>query len=92
LWTAGLKPGAWKALLGQAVASYTVFRRPVEGEVVWGRTTGLSGDERADAVSDAEFDRNPERASRVANDFVDEVIEAWTTLRKRAGAGPPPNG
>jgi hypothetical protein len=88
LWTAGLRPSAWKALLSQAVASYVVFRRPVQGDVVWGRTTGLTGDERADALLGAEVQRDPERASRVAEEFVEEVVEAWMTMRMRAGGGP----
>lgn len=92
LWTIRLKPSAWKALLGQAIASYVVFRRPVEEDVVWGRTTGLSGDERADALIGVEVSRDPDRARRVANEFVEEVIDAWTTLRRRAGEGPHLNG
>jgi hypothetical protein len=87
LWQARLKLPAWKELLGQAVASYVVFRRPVEGDVVWGRTTGLSGDQRADALSGAEVVRDPVHAKRVADEFVEEVVEEWTSLRKRAGGG-----
>jgi hypothetical protein len=85
LWRARLTLSAWKELLGQAVAGYVVFRRPEEGDVIWGRTTGLSGDQRAEALSGAEVERDPERAKRVADEFVEEVVEAWTTLRKRAG-------
>jgi len=91
LWTVRLRPTAWKSLLRQAVASYVVFHRPVQGDVVWGRTTGLSGDERADALLGAEVERDPERARSVADEFVEEVAEAWMTLRKRAGGGPTPN-
>ena len=91
LWRARLRLPAWKELLSQAIASYVVFRRPVEGDVVWGRTTGLSGDQRADALSEAEVERDPVRAKRVANDFVEEVVEAWTNLRRRAGGGQLPN-
>jgi hypothetical protein len=87
LWHARLKPSGWKDLLSQAVASYVVFQRPVEGDVVWGRTTGLSGDRRADGLLGAEVERNPERAKHVADDFVQEVSEEWTTLRKKAGEG-----
>ena len=90
LWTVGLEPSTWRTLLGQAVASYVVFRRPAEGDVVWGRTTGLTGDERADALAGAEVRRDPERARRVADEFVEEVVEAWAILRMRAGGGPPP--
>lgn len=88
LWTIRLNPSAWKALLGQAIASYVVFRRPAEEDVVWGRTTGLSGDELGDGLLGVEVSRDPNRARRVADEFVEEVIDEWTTLRKRAGEGP----
>jgi hypothetical protein len=87
LWRARLTLSAWKELLAQAVASHVVFRRPAEGDLIWGRTTGLTGDERADTLSGAEVERDPERARRVADEFVEEVVEEWTNLRKRAGEG-----
>lgn len=85
LWRARLTLPAWKELLVQAVASHVAFRRPVEGDVIWGRTTGLTGDERADALSRAEVERDPVRAKRMADEFVEEVFEEWTNLRKKAG-------
>lgn len=87
LWQTRLRVGAWRELLGQAVASYVIFHRPIEEEVIWGRTTGLTGDHRAEALSGGEVHRDPARARRVADQFVEEVIEAWTSLRKRAGEG-----
>lgn len=77
---AGLDVPAWKGLLTQAIASYIGFRRPTETDVVWGRTTGLSGDDRADALTGAEGIRDPERAKQVADQFVEEVIDEWTTM------------
>ncbi len=82
---ARLSPPAWKELLSQAVASYVVFPRPVEDDVILGRTSGLSGDQRADALSGGVAEKDPVRAKRVADEFVEEVVEAWMSLRKRAG-------
>lgn len=95
LWRARLTPSLWKGLLRQAVASYVVIHLPAEGDVVWGRTTGLSGDERADELSrlpGTEPIRDPKRAKSVASEFVEEVFEEWTNLRTKAGEDQFPNG
>lgn len=77
---ARLDASSWKELLTQAVASFVVFSRPTETDVVWGRTTGLSGDKRADALSAAEGFRDPGRARRVADEFVEEVMDEWINM------------
>lgn len=75
----GLPLADWRTLLTQAVAGYVTF--PASGGQALGRTSGLSDEERATALSGEEA-KDPLRASRVANDFVEEVIEAWTNLKK----------
>lgn len=77
-WRSELEPSQWQTLLAQAVASSTFFAAPTE-EQVWGRAPGLSGDERAEALSQR-GERDPERAGRAAKIFVEEVIDEWTTL------------
>ncbi len=78
LWRSELEPPQWQTLLAQAVASSFLFAAPTE-EQVWGRTTGLSDEERGEALADR-GDRDAERAGRLAKIFVEEVIEEWTTL------------
>ncbi|HYO46664.1 MAG TPA: hypothetical protein VEY33_08255 [Gemmatimonadota bacterium] len=81
--TVGLEPDGWQQLLTQTVASFVTF--PTSGTQVLGRTTGLSPEERARALRGPES-RDPARARKVAENFVEEVNEAWATLtsgRKR---------
>ena len=92
LWAAGLEPAQWRELLAQAVAGYVVGASGIQSGVVWGRTSGLAGDQRADALLGGEAERDPVAIGRVAGEYVDEVIEAWTSLRRRAGGGPPLSG
>jgi hypothetical protein len=78
LWRSELEPRQWQTLLKQAAASSFFFAAPTE-EQVWGRATGLSEEERGEALAQR-GERDPERAGRVARIFVEEVIEEWTTL------------
>jgi hypothetical protein len=78
LWRAELDPFSWSELLTQLVASMTLFPTPLHGEV-WGRTTGLSDAERGEALAE-DVERDPVRAKRVADLFVEEVIDEWTSL------------
>jgi hypothetical protein len=78
LWRSGLEPAQWQTLLTQAVASSFLFAAPTE-EAVWGRATGLSEEDRGEALIE-KGERDPERAGRVARIFVEEVIDEWTTL------------
>lgn len=75
--TVGLEPNEWEPLLTQTTAAFVRF--PSSGPKVLGRTTGLTPEERARALG-GEI-RDPVRAQRVARNFVEEVTEAWTTLR-----------
>lgn len=77
-WRSELEPAHWETLLAQAVASSTFFAAPTE-EQVWGRATGLSDEQRAEALAQR-GERDPERAGRAAKIFVEEVIDEWTTL------------
>lgn len=79
LWRVEFDPSDWRDLLFQLVASTVLFERPVEGET-WGRTTGLSGSRRSDALLGEALDREPWRAERVANAFVEEVVDEWKNL------------
>ena len=78
LWRTELEPRNWLTLLTQAVTSSVFFAAPTE-EQVWGRATGVSGEERGEALAQR-GERDPERAGRVARIFVEEVIEEWTML------------
>lgn len=91
IWAARLEQSRWGELLGQAVADYIVSRRPIHGEVLWGRTTGLTGDQRAEALLGDEVERDPIQVRRLADEFVEEVIDAWKILRRMAGGGLLPN-
>lgn len=75
--TVGLEPNEWEPLLIQTTATFVTF--PSSGPKVLGRTTGLTPEQRARALG-GEI-RDPARAQRVARNFVEEVIEEWTTLR-----------
>lgn len=84
-----LDPSEWSELLAQAVASHMLFSQPLQGQV-WGRTTGLTGQERAEAlVSGTPPIRDPDRARKVAQDFVEEVIDEWKSLAKEMSADDP---
>lgn len=72
----GLDPRTIAVLFRQTVAGHTVFTRPSEAQV-FGRTKGLSDEERVSALSLGEVYRDPVRAGREAANFLDEVIEAW---------------
>jgi hypothetical protein len=78
LWRSELEQRQWQTLLTQAVASSFFFAAATE-EQVWGRATGLSDEERGEALAER-GERDPERAGRVARIFVEEVIDEWTTL------------
>lgn len=75
--TVGLEPDEWEPMLTQTTAGFVRF--PSSGPKVLGRTTGLTPEERARALG-GEI-RDPVRAQRVARNFVEEVTEAWMTLR-----------
>ena len=75
--TVGLDPEEWEPLLTQTTASFVRF--PSSGPKVLGRTTGLTPEERARALGGEV--RDPVRARKVARNFVEEVTEAWMTLR-----------
>jgi hypothetical protein len=93
LWTAGLEPAQWRELLAQAVAGFVVGAGGIQGGGVWGRTSGLAGDQRADALlGGGEAERDPVAIGRVAGEYVEEVVEAWMSLRRRVGGGPPLSG
>jgi hypothetical protein len=79
LWRLQLDPPRWRELLTQTVASFVVFVRPAEGHI-FGRTTGLAGERRAEALSGGELVRDPRRARQEATTFVEEVEDEWTTL------------
>jgi len=82
-WRAELSPDDWHELLLQTIAAYAVFQPPMHGEI-WGRTHGLVGPLRADALSGATGgERDPERAEKVARGFVEEVVEEWKILKSR---------
>lgn len=89
-WRVELEPADWSDLLLQAVVAHAVFPRPAQGEI-WGRTTGLTGPSRADALLGAAGERDPEKARRVARIFVDGVIEEWKSLRKSKSTLNPQN-
>jgi hypothetical protein len=74
--TVGLPPRSWKQLLVQTVTGFVTF--PGIGGQVLGRTSGLSAEDRASALGGS--DRDPARARPIAEDFVEEVVEAWTSL------------
>jgi hypothetical protein len=78
LWRSELDPRHWQTLLKQAVASSVFFAAATE-EQVWGRATGLWGEERGEALAQR-GERDPERAGHVARIFVEEVMEEWKTL------------
>lgn len=85
----GLDPSEWSELLTQTVASHVMFPQPLQGQV-WGRTAGLTGRERAEAlVSGTPPAKDPDRARRVAKDFVEEVIDEWKSLAKEMSADDP---
>lgn len=77
-YTVGLEPEEWEPLLTQTTAGFVRF--PSSGPKVLGRTTGLTPEERARALG-GEI-RDPVRAKRVGRNFVEEVAEAWMTLRR----------
>ena len=48
----------------------------------------MAGGRDADAlVGGGEAERDPVAIGRVAGEYVEEVVEAWMSLRRRAGAG-----
>lgn len=81
--TVGLEPDDWEPLLTQATATFVTF--PSSGPKVLGRTTGLTPEERANALGGEV--RDPARAQREARNFVEEVTEAWTTLQSGSTRG-----
>jgi hypothetical protein len=78
IWRSELDQPHWQTLLLQAVASSFVTSATEEGQV-WGRTSGLSGAERGEALA-GRGERDPEQVARAAAIFVEEVIDEWTSL------------
>jgi len=76
-----LNPAVIRDLFKQTVSSYVIFSKPVEGQV-FGRTTGLSCEDRASALASGDVVRDPDRAGRVAEAFVADVTEAWERLAR----------
>lgn len=75
--TVALEPDDFRDLLGQTVAAFASF--PIGGPNVLGRTSHLAPDERARLLGGEK--RDPVRAKREADSFVEEVIESWAQLK-----------
>jgi hypothetical protein len=73
----GLEPSDWSRLLSQSVAGIVTF--PSTGGHILGRTSRLNQEERARALGSPET-RDPSRAKKVADQFVEEVIDEWMIL------------
>lgn len=79
-WALRLAPSRWHELLHQAIASSARFAPSGDGEVVFGRTTGLDDGSRAQALMSGRTLEDREKGRRVADQFVQEVMEDWETL------------
>lgn len=76
-------PDEWATLLFQSVASQAMRPEAPQGEI-WGRTTGLSKLLRAERLSGGKAQpRDAAWAERVAQGFVDEVLDEWQKLTSR---------
>jgi hypothetical protein len=81
-WRIELVPSDWEELLRQTVSAFATIAPPQAGTIM-GRTTGLSGTLRSEALrAPSKRHRDPARAVHAAEIFVDEVMSEWKRLTK----------
>ena len=80
VWRAGLAASAWRDLVRQAATSYAGVRTAPPDQLAWGRTSGLSEDERARVLAQLSGSRDSEAAREAGKAFTQRVEEAWTAL------------
>ena len=79
-----LVPSDWQDLLRQTVSAFATTS-PSQSGTIMRQTTGLSGSARAEAFGGAGGgQRDPERAVRTAELFVEGVMSEWRTLSSRS--------
>jgi hypothetical protein len=85
LWRVELPPPSWRDLLRQAVSAFATVAAPQTGTIM-GRTTGLSGISRAEALGDLKRHRDSQLAVHTAERYVDEVTSEWKRLTNEAAS------
>lgn len=76
LWRAGVSPQDFRELIVQAVVSHARYPK-LESGMSWARTAGLAGEERAKALEAGSLVRDPAKASKDAELYLEDVFSAW---------------